>query len=206
MVAIRLHNAPRIGELAPEFALADATTGKMVTLSELRREKPTVLFFASYSCITAQEGAPPMARLAKRFAKTANFVLIYIQEAHPIGGFLPPYRGDPYVVAAPAAFAERATAAIRFARERDLQFRILVDSMDDTTAVRWGAWPLRTFVVGQSGRVLYSGKQGPWYFKPSADFDPHLEGVPRDIENLPGYSPGSLEDFLAELEKISAAR
>ena len=199
----RLFNAPKVGEQAPNFLLTDAVSGKTMSLLELRKEKPVVLFFASYSCIIAQEGSPEISRLHKRFGNVADFAMIYIQEAHPRNGFLPPERGDPFIIDAPFTFAERSVTALRFAKERHLNFTVLVDTMDDSTAVRWGAWPIRVFIVGRSGVVLYAGQQGPWYFLPSRGFEHSLEGAPTSISSLPGFSRNSLEESLEELEKLA---
>lgn len=199
LVETRLHNAPKVGEFAPEFILTDANSGNLLSLLELRRDKPVVLFFASYSCIIAQEGGPEIARLAKRFANVADFVLIYIQEAHPRNGFLPPERGDRFIIEAPRSFAERAVTATRYAREQKLKFRVLVDAMDESTAVRWSAWPIRTFIVGRSGVVLYAGQQGPWFFRPTQGYEHRLGGVYEKADKIPGYSNGTLEEALEKL-------
>jgi hypothetical protein len=46
-------------------------------------------------------------------------------------------------------------------------FPVVVDTMDDATAVDYAAWPERIFVVDEQGKVAYAGHQGPWGFWPS---------------------------------------
>lgn len=204
MMNKRLENAPKLGEHAPGGSiLTDAVSGNSVSLLDLYKEKPVVLFFASYSCLSAHEGANEMSRLAKQFGEIADFILIYIREAHPRNGFLPPERGNRFIIDAPVSLAERSANALRYAHEQELNFRVLVDSMDDSTAVRWGAWPIRAFVISRSGIVNYAGQQGPWYFHPSIAFEHNLENAPSGLANIPGFSDDSLEEFLEELEQLS---
>ena len=68
--------------------------------------------------------------------------------------------------------------------------------MDDTVTARWGAWPVRLFVINRSGKVVFAGQQGPWFFKPTKTYDPDVPQVPEGLRNLPGYSRESLEEFL----------
>lgn len=201
MVVARLHNAPRLGEKAPPFSLPEAATGKVLSLAELHADKPVVLYFLSYSCHVPHETAGFFASLHERYRQVANFAAVYIQEAHPEGGFEPAMGQERFVIPAPRSFGQRAEAALRYAVEKNLPFPMLVDSMDDSLAVRWGAWPVRIFVVGRDGTVLYAGQVGPWFFKPVANYDANLFGTPRSYENLPGYSRESLEEFLRTLGK-----
>lgn len=196
MVPARLRNAPRTGEMAPDFSLVDAASGRVVTLSQLRSDKPVVLFFLSYSCHVSHEVIPLLAGLKARFGERVNFALIYIQEAHPAGGFEPVRGCEGFVIPAPRDFASRAMAALRFGRETKLGAPVLVDSMDDATAVRWAAWPVRLFVIDRDGTTIYAGQAGPWFIKPTPGYDSRLAGVPRDYQ-LPGYSTESVEEFLA---------
>ncbi|MCB1231563.1 MAG: redoxin domain-containing protein [Verrucomicrobiae bacterium] len=205
MVMARLQNAPKVGEMAPGLTVTDALSGKPISLGELNREKPVVLFFLSYSCSLSHDSIPPMKDLADRFGKKANFVLIYIREAHPLGGFHCQPGAEKFMIQSPNTLEERSAAALRFAKESQLPFPVLVDSMDDAAAVRWAAWPVRLFVVDQQGKVIFAGQQGPWFHKPTRTYDPHLEAIPEDMRNLPGYSRESLEEFLERLTNTRPA-
>lgn len=199
MVYGRLYNAPKVGEKAPVSDFVEAMTGRIIPLSRLHADKPVVLFFASWSCICAQESSPPMKVLSEKYKDLCHFVLVYIVEAHPVGGFTNPERGRKYDTPSPRSFSERIAKSIRFAEDHEFKFPIFVDALDDRLAVKWGAWPVRLFVVDRSGTVVFAGKQGPWFHKPTRDFDPNLEGVPHSLGKIPGYSEGSLEEFLENL-------
>jgi hypothetical protein len=43
---------------------------------------------------------------------------------------------------------------------------VLVDRIDDRVDGLYAGWPERMFVVGRDGKIAYSGRQGPWGFKP----------------------------------------
>ncbi len=195
MVPGRIHNAPRMGEPAPDILITEAATGRPIQLSRLHESRPLVLFFATYSCDCAQLIAEPVARLHRTFGDRFAFALVYIREAHPSNGF---HTNSPFAIRDTNLFPDRAAAALRFARERGIGFPVFVDSMDDRHAVRWAAWPTRLFVVDRRGTVVYAGQQGPWFVKPLRGFEMNLTAIPEAFRDLPGYSRESLEEFLAE--------
>jgi hypothetical protein len=88
---------------------------------------------------------------------------VYLREAHPIDGWVKPNSQ----IKDPTSQAERDLAARQCGQELAFEFSVLVDTMDDQTAVDWAAWPERIFVVGVDGRVAYAGQQGPWGFWPT---------------------------------------
>ncbi|MEC5128498.1 deiodinase-like protein [Verrucomicrobiales bacterium BCK34] len=196
MIKSRLFNAPVVAEKAPETVVVDAKGGKEVRLSDLHREKPVVLFFASNSCTCSQEAAPEMSKLAKTFSDRFQFVLIYIREAHPPESVADGAPGKQFSIDDPNTLKGRAHLALEFAKQHSLEFPVLTDTINDRQAVQWAAWPSRLFVVDQKGTVVYAGQQGPWFVKPTPGFDLGLGGVPESIRDLEGYSRESLETFL----------
>lgn len=190
----RVFNAPRVGERAPAFELVRRDTGGKVTLAELHAEKPVVLFFGSYGCNVMRDGIDDLARLYNQYGDRFAFVLVYIREAHSLNGFDPSMaRGED-----PKTLEERIAIAGKCRVALEVPFPILIDSMDDRTATRWGAWPIRTFVVDTTGRVVYAADAGPPGFRPGGNF------VPFQYEGLgphPEYSQETLEDFFKNFGK-----
>ena len=199
MVNARTKNAPKLGEQAPDFSLVDAQTGEVANLRKICAEKPAVLFFASFSCHVSHDTAESMRQMSVRFKNIVNFFLIYIQEAHPAGGYAPLVGRANFVIPAPVNFANRVAAAQHLASFEHFEFPILVDTMSDSVNSRWSAWPVRLFVVDREARVIYAGQHGPWYFKPTRSYDPLLPGTPDHLRNVAGYSFESLEEFLESL-------
>lgn len=186
LILTRLKNSPRVGEMAPDFKLYSLDRQDYVSLSELYRNKPVVLLFASWTCQVFIESALGLASISPIFRDSVDFVFVYIREAHPGDGDF----GD---IRDPLTNRERIDAARRFRKQMRLPFPILVDFVDDRAAVRWAAWPVRAYVIDSDGRVIYSGAQGPWGYRPYEGFL-HGDGKWQDIDA--GFNQNSLENFL----------
>jgi len=74
--------SPKVGEVAPGFALAD-TTGATVKLSDAIATGPVVLVSGSFSCPLFRMKTPRFEELAKRWAGKATVLFVYSEEAHP---------------------------------------------------------------------------------------------------------------------------
>lgn len=102
--------------------------------------------------------------MQKKYAEDVQFVMVYLREAHPTDGWA---MGEASKVADPIDLATRSDVAARCCTELSFDFPVVVDTMDDATAVRWAAWPERLFVIGVDGRIAYTGDSGPFGFNPS---------------------------------------
>ncbi len=192
LILERAPNAPRVGELAPDFNLLDSISGEMTKLSDLcRAGRPVVVFFGSGTCGVTCGRAPDMRGLAERFGKQVNFVMIYIREAHPRDGFAIETFS---VIDDPKTFARRQHAAASWRKQFKPPFPVLVDDMLDHTATRWAAWPVRLFVVNPDRKVVYAGAPGPWYCKPMKNYVHKVK--PPDEVSAEGFNHESLEEFL----------
>ena len=133
--------------------------------------------------------------LYERFGGQAEFVLVYIREAHATDGWSLDHTGWSIITDA-RNDAERKAAAAQSCSMLKLPFTTVVDTMDDAVAERWSAWPERLFVIGRDGRVAYVGAQGPWGFWPVAATPPFGAGPGSNID--PGKPLDTfLEHFLA---------
>ncbi|MEM7012422.1 MAG: deiodinase-like protein, partial [Verrucomicrobiota bacterium] len=72
----------------------------------------------------------------------------------------------------PTTLPRRIAAADTFKRNHQLDYPIVVDSLEDEAAIRYAAWPARTIIVDKSGMVVYRGFQGPFRFKPTDEYQP----------------------------------
>lgn len=189
MMALRQPNAPRPGEIAPPFRLFSLTKNEEVDLASLHQDKPVVLYFASWGCDIFRESLAGVMELYLRYQGDVDFVLVYIREAHPRGGY-----GETLGrVSDPRTNDERQRIARRCREQLRIPFEVLVDDIDDPVATRWAGWPVRIFVIGKDGRVAYSGAQGPWGYKPYRGYV-HGDGdrIGWDLQ----FSEGSLEEYL----------
>lgn len=66
----------------------------------------------------------------------------------------------------PREWGERQTIAQACCRKLNLSIPCVVDTIDNTVDNLYAAWPERIFVIDRAGKIAYTGKQGPWGFKP----------------------------------------
>ncbi|MCB1232801.1 MAG: hypothetical protein KDN19_21330 [Verrucomicrobiae bacterium] len=189
MMKLRQQNAPRVGELAPNFKLFSLDRNREVELTELYREKPVVLLFSSWGCDIFRESVGGLTDLQVRYGDRVNFVMIYTREAHPLNG----WAGELGRVSDPKTNEQRREVARRFQAQMRLPYEVLVDDIEDPAMTQWAGWPVRVFMVGKTGHLVYSGALGPWGYRPYKGFV-HGRGdrIGWDLE----FSDGSLEDFL----------
>lgn len=95
----------------------------------------------------------------------ANFLTVYIVEAHPEDEWQMDSNVEEKIVfKQPKLFAERQ-AAVKILVER-LKYRmpVAIDGMDNRADAAFAAWPERIYIVGAGGRIVYKGGMGPFEF------------------------------------------
>jgi len=108
-------------------------------------------------------------KLRENFSEVADFVTIYIAEAHPAerGHFRVGGDGGNYDIDTHANIADRLNAATTLREEAGEALKgckILVDPMDDRANIAFAALPERLYVV-QDGQIIYQGGLGPFDYK-----------------------------------------
>lgn len=121
----------------------------------------------------------------EKYGERVDFRLVYVREAHPIEGGMPPVAADEPIVEDPVTLEERTALARRCTTELGLQaIPLMVDGMDDALALAYEAWPDRLYLIGRDGEVAWRCARGPF-----------------------GFDPDGLEAAIqAELRKAAAAR
>lgn len=102
---------------------------------------------------------PELNRLSCQRAACANFLFIYIQEAHAL---------DEWPVGATVSTRrQHQTLAERLAAAAELQDQIglpmLIDAMDNNFQQSFAAWPFRYYVVSQ-GSLILKAQPAPSYY------------------------------------------
>lgn len=184
----RFFNAPKLGDVAPEFELIDQTTREAISLERLRADKPVVLLFGSFGCDVLRKGIEPVLKAHESFGDQYEFAMIYTREAHSLGA-------EEAMFEDPDTISGRSLAATACRTALKIPFRILIDTMDDRVATRWAGWPVRIFVVERDGTVVYSGRPGPWGFSPGGGFKPSRADQLRPHADR--FSQESLHEFLS---------
>jgi len=108
------------------------------------------------------------SNLRQNYSQIADFVLIYIAEAHPAppAGGKEHFTGN-YDIETHRRMEQRVAAAQTFRKEGGSHITgctILVDPMDDRANHGYAALPERLYVI-LDGTVIYEGGLGPFDYK-----------------------------------------
>lgn len=157
----------RPGDQAPEFTVSRMGSGDPVTLSRLRKTRPVVLVFGSYTCPNFRTAADSLNKLYAEYRSRIGFDLIYIREAHSTADWQSTRNEREGVVLRPAAnMGERQEHATMCVRKLHLAFPALLDGMTGAVEKAYSAWPSRAYVVDRSGRIVFSTGLSELDFKP----------------------------------------
>lgn len=170
--------APKVGDLAPDFELSDSNGENPVRLSDFRGQKPVAIIFGSFTWPPYVKGTVSLHKLFEQYHEQVQFLSIYIREAHPVDGWWlgkGPLKWMMKLGGIKAAtdiydsqtMEERRKVAGHC--ETALQYGIntYVDEMDDAVNRAYAAWPTRLYLIGLDGQVIYHGGLGPFDFHPA---------------------------------------
>lgn len=139
-VAFWRDNAPPLGFEAPGFELPTLEGGTW-SLEE-HRGRPVVIEFGSYTCPIFCGHAQPMEQLTEQHPE-ADFIVIYVREAHP-GEVTRPHESD----------ADKVAVARRLAEVEGLRRTILIDDLAGSVHLAYGGGYDAGFVIDAQGHVV----------------------------------------------------
>ncbi len=161
-----LQEGPTPGEMAPDFTLPTLDGKGAFSLSSLVGEKPTVIVFGNYTCGPFRSMYPGVEPVAKRFGGQANFLFVYVREAHPCNGWCMSSNEDAGVhVEQPTDNDTRRQVAQTCMELLKPTIPVVVDGVDDTVGNLYSAMPARLYVLNRKGIVTYQSGRGPFGFK-----------------------------------------
>jgi hypothetical protein len=103
----------------------------------------------------------------RKYKDKADFLAVYVREAHPTDGWTLTFNEKVGVaIAQPKAFDERRSAATTCSNSLKLTIPMVVDDLDDSAGVAYCGMPDRLYILDASGRVAYKGGRGPFGYKP----------------------------------------
>ncbi|KAG7514170.1 type I iodothyronine deiodinase [Solea senegalensis] len=100
-------------------------------------------------------------QLVKDFSDVADFLVIYIAEAHSTDEWAFTNNID---ISQHRSLEDRLSAA-QILVQREPLCPVVVDEMNDVTAMKYGALPERLYVL-QAGKIIYKGREGPAGYNP----------------------------------------
>jgi hypothetical protein len=105
--------------------------------------------------------------LKDRFAGKADFVGVYIREAHPTDEWQMDSNVEQGVCyPQPRTLEERLAIARDFVAREKWEIPLLVDGIENQVDWVFAGWPERLYVVETDGTIAYKGKTGPFGFHP----------------------------------------
>ena len=103
----------------------------------------------------------------KEHGAQADFVVVYLREAHAVDGEWPLRDEGQPVIEEPIDLGERRAAAQSCLGTLSLApMPAVLDEMDDAVGTAWEAWPDRLALIDAEGQVAYRGGPGPFGFDP----------------------------------------
>ncbi len=161
-----LQSGPEVGQAAPDFTLQDIE-GNDVTLSKAMVDKPVVLIFGNFTCGPFRSQAGNIDQLASRYQDRANFLLVYVREAHPKDGWwmLSNQRAG-IELPQPTTFKERREIAVTCRNHLELKVPMLVDTLDDAVGSAYSGMPNRLYLIDRDGKIVFKNGRGPFGFHP----------------------------------------
>ena len=158
---------PELEQLAPDFTLATKDGDRRVTLSDLRGKRPVVLVFGNFTCSPFRSQSGTIDGLARRYGDRAEFLAVYVREAHPTDGWRMASNDRVGVtIPQPRVDSERVAVAQACSRTLELTIPLLVDTVDDRVGNAYSGMPDRFYVLDRAGRVAYKSGRGPFGYKP----------------------------------------
>lgn len=98
-----------------------------------------------------------------------QFFVVYIREAHPDDGWRVPENLEKDIhFREPRSDAERTAVATVCQINLDLKMPMLIDSIDNDIEEKYISIPMRLYLVGADGKILYAGERGPFGFDPDS--------------------------------------
>jgi len=161
-----LHEGPAVGEKAPNFSLSTHDGARKVSLAQVIGDKPVVLVFGNFTCPPFRAMYQGVEEVSKRFRHQAEFLAVYVREAHPVDGWCMASNDRVGVrIRQPATYDERAAVASRCHQLLHPSLPLLVDDIHDPVGSAYSGMPARLYVLDREGKVTYQGGRGPFGFK-----------------------------------------
>jgi hypothetical protein len=98
-----------------------------------------------------------MNTLYGRYQNQAEFLLVYIREAHGAGSWNSTINQREGIdLPEPATFEQKREHAASCVRKLKIPFAAAVDTLDNATEKAYAGWPSRVYLVDKQGRLAFN--------------------------------------------------
>jgi Peroxiredoxin len=161
-----IHEGPKLGDAATDFTLKSPDGSQTHQLSKLIGQRPVVLVFGNFTCGPFRSLYPEVEALFERYRDQANFLMVYVREAHPTDGWaMKANERAGVAVAQPKTLAERAGVCDQFCQRLKATLPVVVDDVGDEVGHAYSGMPARLYLIDRTGKVAYKSGRGPFGFK-----------------------------------------
>lgn len=161
-----LQPGPNVGDAAPLFTLT-GLDGQTTHLADSIGKKPVVLIFGNFTCGPFRSQSGNLDKLYRRYRDKAEFLMIYVREAHPSDGWwMMSNQRVGINPAQPQSDEERRSVAQTCRRHLDIEIPLLVDTIDDRVGQTYSGMPNRLYLIDTEGKIAFKSGRGPFGFFP----------------------------------------
>ena len=104
-----------------------------------------------------------MKEIYSQYKDQAEFLTVYIKEAHPTDEWqMPDNETDKVCYSQPRTTGQRVAIANDFVKRFEWPLPLVVDPIENPANELYAGWPERLYVVDAKGVIVYKGKPGPF--------------------------------------------
>jgi hypothetical protein len=154
----------KVGAEAPPFKLPLLGGKESIALADLHTKRPAVLVFGSFTCPPFRGSLPGIDEVYNDFRDRAEFLFVYIREAHPDSILRVVNEGGDkslLKITQTSTLAARQANADVCRRTLELKVPIAIDGEDNAVNRAYAGWPNRIVVVGTNGKIMFASNWGP---------------------------------------------
>ena len=109
-----------------------------------------------------------MVEIYNDYKDHADFLTVYVREAHPTDEWqMKSNVKDDVCYAQPKNLAQRVVIANDFIKRFNYPIAFGIDDINNAAEAAYSAWPERLYVIDESGRIAYRGGMGPFHYDPA---------------------------------------
>ena len=108
-----------------------------------------------------------MDSIYERYKERADFLTVYIREAHPTDEWqMTANEREDVCYPQPRTLEHRMKIVNDFVERFRYRIPLAVDPMENPADRIYAGWPERFYIVDESGAIAYKGKTGPFGYHP----------------------------------------